>query len=101
MPTKRTPVTRYSNPGLDKGQLAFLAGDWDMAVADVGTIMEFNHLCWLTEIWAPPREKCRGDSSPGPLELWRKYGKEALHEWRKTHPPDELHPAEEWLGPPE
>src|SRR4051794_21141508 len=99
MPSKRTPISRYANPGLDEGQLRFLADDWDnLDGLDVG---EFNRLCWLTPpMCENPEEQIR-DSSPGPLELWRQYGKEALREWRRAHPDGEQHPAELWLGSPD
>src|SRR5689334_22164451 len=98
MPSKRKPIVRYA-AGLDEGQLRFLSGDWDNL--DGLGVGEFNRLCWLTRSMCEnPAEDIR-DHSPGPLELWRRYGKEALDEWRRSHPAGEPHPAEEWLGPPD
>src|ERR1044071_3865716 len=103
MPQKRLLVTRYSAPGLCKGQKAFLEGNFsgpDNIHQSGWSLMEYNRFCWLTSHCRDP-EAPLVDGSPGPVELWRRYGKDALQQWRATHPDGQVHPAEQWLGQPD
>jgi hypothetical protein len=90
---------RQRQDELCRGQIAFLSGDWDDP--DDLDIMEDNRIAWLTPGHRKDPEQPIRDGSPGPAELWRKYGKAYLQEWRRAHSDGEPHPAEEWLGPPD
>lgn len=99
MPTNRFRRARAPTVELDEGQLAFLRGEPDPPKGC--DVMAWNRWAWLSPPWhhvKDPADRCP-DGSPGPAELWRGHGKQAVAEWRWTHPRTP-HPLIAWLGEP-
>jgi hypothetical protein len=69
LPSTRRRRQRAAKTEFCAGQLAFLAGDWNTDLKEIG-LMQFNRLCWLTSHCDDPNAKLR-DGSPGPNELRR------------------------------
>jgi hypothetical protein len=100
MPTKRRRITRLPDGELDEGQRAWLLGEDHLAPLKAG-LWPYNRWCWLwRQLEAKRPEAALPDGSPGPRDLWRTFGTDALEAWHKKHG-DTPHPLAALLGVPE